>query len=59
MPKFQSKFVKVSSSTGKTGTVKKDGYAAGGPPECVQASKPGLTDFAPYSGPSVAKPSRD
>jgi hypothetical protein len=40
-----------SSGFGKTGSLKKDGYASNSVPESAQGWKPGT----PYSGPPVAK----
>lgn len=55
MGQINSKHVKASNSTGETGTMKKDGYAAGSVPKSMQMSKPGKTNKKGYSGPNVAR----
>ena len=48
---LNSKHKKVSTSSGKNASLKKDGYASGGPHESMMPAKQGK----PYSGPPVAK----
>lgn len=45
---LNTKHVKASSSTGKTGTIKRDGYAAGP----VPSGQVGTKNGKPYSGPN-------
>lgn len=55
MGEIRSVHQKVSSSTGKTGTKKRDGYAAGRVPESMIGTKVGKTPGKGYSGPNVAQ----
>lgn len=53
---INSKHQKVSGqSTGQTGVMKKDGYAANQPPVAMIGTKPGKTSHVGYSGPPVAE----
>ena len=54
-PQFESKRV---GSYGRTGTIKRDGYATGPVPEAARGVKVGKTDREGYSGPATVIPSR-
>jgi hypothetical protein len=57
---INAKHVKVTGqSTGRTGTMKKDGYAAGKVPVAMIGTKPGKTSLVDYSGPPVAQGTHD
>ena len=54
MVQFQTTHVRASTSTGKTGKQKRDGYAAGSVPSAMIGTKTGQ----PYSGPNMARVKR-
>lgn len=57
---LNAKRMKVSGSTaGTKASIKKDGYAAGKVPDSMIPKKLGKGPNVPYSGPNVAKISRD
>lgn len=55
-PQFSSS--RVSSITGKTGSKKKDGYAAGSVPSSMLGTKAGKVEGEGYSGPNVTRATR-
>lgn len=57
---LNSKHEKVSGkSSGKVGAMKKSGYAAGAIPDVLTGTKVGVTNKEGYSGPNVARATRD
>ena len=56
MASINSKHEKVGGqSTGKSGTIKRSGYAADSPHVSMIGTKPGKTSLVSYSGPPVAQ----